>query len=72
MILSADLDEAFPVPLCNQPLPAPQGFIGSYLPVTPCGQIGPYFVNTKFLQPNRYAETVGPVPVRSEDLKCTF
>jgi hypothetical protein len=51
---------------------APNCFMASYPPITPAGQVGPYFVNTKFLQPNRYAETVGPVPIRSEDLKCTF
>ena len=75
MILSSDSDEAYSTPLCNQPRPqcqAPNCFIGSYPPITPCGQVGPYFVNTKFLQPNRFAETVGPVPIRSEDLKCTF
>lgn len=68
----ADFDEAYQIPLCNQPKPPVVGFIGSYPPITPCGQAGPYFVNTRFLQPNRYAETVGPVPIRSEDLKCTF
>jgi hypothetical protein len=75
MVLYSDFDEAFSTPLCNQPRPmcaAPNCFIASYPPITPAGQVGPYFVNTKFLQPNRYAETVGPVPIRSEDLKCTF
>ena len=72
MVLAADFDEAYSSPLCNQPLPKPQGFIGSYPPITPCGQVGPYYVNTKFLQPSRFAETVGPVPIRSEDLRCTF
>ncbi len=75
MVLYSDFDEAFSTPLCNQFRPmcsAPNCFIASYPPVTPVGQVGPFFVNTKFLQPNRYAETVGPVPIRSEDLKCTF
>jgi hypothetical protein len=34
------------------------------------GEEGPFNVNTYFLQPNRYAETAGPVPVRSVDFKC--
>jgi hypothetical protein len=75
MVLYSDFDEAFSTPLCNQSRPtcvAPNCFMASYPPITPAGQVGQYFVNTKFLQPNRYAETVGPVLIRSEDLKCTF
>lgn len=71
----ADFDEAFSTKMCPQYRPnctAPNCFIGSYPPVTPPGQSGPFFVNTKFLQADRYAETVGPIPVRSEDFSCTF
>ena len=71
----ADFDEAFSMNMCPQYRPtctAPNCFIGSYPPVTPPGQSGPFFVNTKFLQADRYAETVGPIPVRSEDFSCTF
>ncbi len=71
----ADFDEAFSTPMCPYPRPPcnpPGCFIGSYAPITPPGQAGPFFVNTKFLQADRYAETVGPTPVRSEDFSCTF
>jgi hypothetical protein len=37
-------------------------FIGSYPPVTPAGHMGPFFVNTYFLQSDRIQE-VGPVKV---------
>ena len=43
----------------------PKPFIGSYAPITPAGEIGPFWVNSYFLQPNRRAEIAGPVPVRS-------
>jgi hypothetical protein len=49
---------------------APNCFIASYPPVSKPGVAGPFNVNTSFLAPNRYAETVGPVPVRSVDFKC--
>lgn len=42
----------------------PACFIGSYPPVTPAGQTGPFFVNTYFLRPDRRSELAGPVPVR--------
>jgi hypothetical protein len=74
MVLAADFDEAYSTPMCPHPGPtcsAPYCFIGSYPPVTPPGKNGPFFVNTKFLQPDRYAETVGVVPVRSEDFMCS-
>lgn len=48
-------------PVCNPPT----CFIGSYPPVTRAGEMGPFFVNTYFLQDNRKKELVGPVPVRS-------
>ena len=71
----ADFDEAYSSPMCPWKKPEcspPNCFIGSYPPVTPPGKEGPFFVNTKFLQADRYAETVGPVPVRSEDFICSF
>lgn len=69
----ADFDEAYNTKPCNYDAPvckAPDCFIASYPPVSKPGEQGPFFVNTSFLQPNRYAETVGPVPVRSVDFKC--
>ena len=45
-------------------------FIGSYPPVTPPGQIGPFFTNTYFLQPDRKSELKGAVPVRAGG-KCS-
>lgn len=76
MILAADLDEAFaPLdtpspfmkgPQCQSGL-SPPCFVGSYAPITPAGEMGPFFVNSYMLQPNRKAEIVGPVSVRSSD-----
>jgi hypothetical protein len=40
-------------------------FVGSYPPVTPVGEVGPYFVNTYYLQTDRILELPGPIPVRS-------
>ena len=73
MISAADFDEAYGTNACNHEMPvckAPDCFIASYPPVSKPGEEGLYFVNTSFLQPNRYAETVGAVTVRSEDFKC--
>ena len=73
MIAAADFDEAYQTKPCNTESPvckAPECFIASYPPVSPPGVAGNFNVNTSVLQPNRYAETVGPVPVRSEDFKC--
>ena len=56
MVDYADFDEAFSMDMCPQYRPqcvAPNCFIGSYPPVTPPGQVGPFFVNTKFLQADR-------------------
>ncbi|QIG59896.1 hypothetical protein [Dishui Lake phycodnavirus 4] len=49
---------------------APECFRGSYPPVTPAGEMGPFHVNTYFLTPNRKEECTGPVSVRSGD--CLF
>ena len=72
----SDFDEAFsqtqklpPQPVYPKPACTPPAcFIGSYPPVTPAGQIGPFFVNTYFLRPDRKAELAGPVPVRESDV----
>lgn len=70
-----DFDEAYKVthkvgdyykPVCTPPT----CFIGSYPPVTPPGQMGPFFVNTYYLQPNRKAELAGPVTLKSGDITC--
>ena len=72
-IVAADLDEAFSTPAVPSMFkPACDNkscFIGSYAPITKAGEDGPFNVNTTLLQPNRYAETVGTVPVRSADFK---
>lgn len=39
-------------------------------PVAKAGEMGPFFVNTYLLQPNRKFETFGTVSVRSADLEC--
>lgn len=70
MIPAADLDEAFaPLDTPSPFMKAPrcQGgpcFVGSYAPITPAGEMGPFFVNSYMLQPNRKAEIAGPVKVR--------
>jgi len=43
----------------------PACFIGSYAPVTPAGQLGPFWTNTYFLQADRNKELAGPVKVKS-------
>lgn len=66
----ADID-AVETPTSRNPFPQgppcspPACFIGSYPPVTRAGDVGPFFVNTYYLQDNRRKELVGPVPVRS-------
>ena len=47
----------------------PNCFIGSYPPVTPAGENGPFSVNTYFLRPDRRTELAGAVPVRSNKFK---
>jgi len=77
MLNMSNFDEAYnsqtkklpPQPIYPKPACTPPAcFIGSYPPVTPAGQMGPFFVNTYFLRPDRKAELAGPVPVRSADL----
>ena len=71
MIQTYDLEEAYGggadraaamtmyVPTCE----APSCFIGSYPPITPAGRMGPFFVNTYFLQDDRKKEVAGAVNV---------
>ena len=47
----------------------PQCFVANYPPVTPAGQMGPFFVNTYFLRPDRIKELGGPIPIRCKDIK---
>ena len=73
MIVGADFDTAYSGPACVSAKPActaPNCFIASYPPISKPGVDGGFDVNSQFLEPNRYYETVGPVPVRSEDFKC--
>ena len=46
---------------------APGCFIGSYAPITPVGQMGPFFVNTYYLQADRQKELAGAVKVRGSN-----
>ena len=76
MLLAADFNTAYDVPFVMGPIPyqykpvckAPDCFIGSYPPITPAGFMGPFFVNTYFLQPDRKRELAGPVIIRSDFL----
>ena len=62
-------EKMVPHPICPKPQCVPPAcFIGSYAPVTPAGQMGPFWVNSYFLKPDRRAELAGPVPVRSSDM----
>ena len=45
----------------------PTCFIGSYVPVTPAGQMGPFLVDTYYLQDDRHRELAGPVKVRGSN-----
>lgn len=54
-----------PGPVCNPPT----CFVASYPPVTPAGYMGPFFVNSYFLRPDRIGELAGPIPIRSNDIK---
>ena len=79
MLLAANFDTAYDIPFVMGPVPyqykpvckAPECFIGSYPPITPAGYMGPFFVNTYFLQDDRKRELAGPVIIRSNFLnKC--
>ena len=56
----------------QMPPPKMPLFIGSYPPITPAGQMGPFSVNTRFLQPNRKLELSGVVTKRSSSFNCVF
>ena len=71
----SSLSEAFGKnEMCMYPGPpcTPPGcFIGSYAPVTPSGQVGPFWVNSYALRPDRQREFTGGRIVRVEsDLRC--
>tara|TARA_R110000772_G_scaffold98735_1_gene198235 strand:+ start:240 stop:467 length:228 start_codon:yes stop_codon:yes gene_type:complete len=73
MVNFADFNEVYaskPPTYEEIPCQPPTCFVGSYPPVTKAGEMGPFFVNTYLLQPNRKFETFGTVSVRSEDLEC--
>jgi hypothetical protein len=67
----ADFDEVYSVPKTykksEEEFPP---FVGSYVPITPAGQDGPFLVNTYYLRPDRKAELGGPVSIREHQLRC--
>jgi hypothetical protein len=72
----SDFDEAYAVQkqgnVFNQMKPVcspPNCFIASYPPTTSAGEIGPFFVNTYFLRPDRRQELSGAVAVTSNSYK---
>ena len=70
----ADFDEAYK-PTINNLSPEPvcksgECFVASYPPVTPGGEVGPFYTNTYLLQSDRRKEVAGPVPVRSRDFSA--
>ena len=73
MVNFADFNEVYAdkTPTYEEiPWQPPTCFVGSYPPVAKAGEMGPFFVNTYLLQPNRKFETFGTVSVRSADLEC--
>tara|TARA_R110002094_G_C4868133_1_gene208205 strand:- start:60 stop:287 length:228 start_codon:yes stop_codon:yes gene_type:complete len=73
MVNFADFNEVYnnkPQNVEEIPCKPPACFVGSYPPVAKAGEMGPFFVNTYLLQPNRKFETFGTVSVRSADLEC--
>ena len=73
MVNFADFNEVYAdkTPTYEEiPCQPPTCFVCSYPPVAKAGEIGPFFVNTYLLQPNRKFETFGTVSVRSADLEC--
>ena len=70
----ADFDEAYK-PTINNLSPEPvcksgECFVASYPPVTPAGEVGPFYTNTYLLQSDRRKEVAGTVPVRSRDFSA--
>ena len=61
------------IPQCGPRGPAcspPTCFIGSYAPVTPAGQVGPFWVNSYFLRPDRKSELSAVPPVVRSATLC--
>ena len=75
MLILADFDKAYSTKPCNTEKPickAPECFVASYPPIAKPGDAdGKFYINSSLLQPNRLAETLGPVTVRSADFKHT-
>ena len=72
MLNFADFNEVYaskPQNVEEIPCQPPTCFVGSYAPVAKAGELGPFYVNSYLLQPNRKMETVGTVAVRSKDLE---
>jgi len=71
MLILADFDKAYSTKPCNTEKPickAPECFVASYPPIAKPGDAdGKFYINSSLLQPNRLAETLGPVTVRSAD-----
>ena len=71
MLILADFDKAYSTKPCNTEKPickAPECFVASYPPIAkPSDADGKFYINSSLLQPNRLAETLGPVTVRSAD-----
>lgn len=74
MLNMSNFDEAYNTGIPTKDIgprcEAPACFVGSYAPVTPAGQMGPFWVNSYFLRPDRRSELAGPVPVRSTKGLC--
>jgi hypothetical protein len=73
-MIGADFDKAYRKPILMAPVPSqfqpackPSNacFIGSYPPITHAGYVGPYFVNTYYLEGDRKRELGGPVVINS-------
>ncbi len=73
MLILADFDKAYSTKPCNTEKPickAPECFVASYPPIAKPGDAdGKFYINSSLLQPNRLAETLGPVTVRSADFR---
>jgi hypothetical protein len=66
----ADFDEAYATEMLGPPptqyAPTTENmFLGSYVPVTPPGQNGPFLTNTYFLRGDRKSELTGTTTKRS-------
>lgn len=77
-MIGSDFDTAYDIPFIMGPAPhqhepeckAPGCFVGSYAPITPAGYMGPFWVNTYYIQGDRRRELAGPVIIKSGTLKC--